>query len=685
MENGIFARVVGDRYEVLHTSSETGAALTNLVCALEDTICREVLLRHEPIAFEHAAASPEWSRHPGYLKHKCEAYIGSPLQVAGEDFGALCFISSQPRAEKFTSADIEFLRLMVQWISGEVERQQTEAALSESKHFAESIAQNSTSLIYVHDLETNRNVYSNRDLSDFIGYSAAQILEFGENILPAIMHPEDLPRIREQHAAIADLPNDQVVDLEYRIKHADGDWRWVWARETVFNRRPDGSVRQIMGTAQDVTERRRIAQELKEAKVAATLRESAERYAFLADTMPQIVWTSKPDGNLDYYNQAWFDYTGLTLEETKDWGWGPVLHPDDLQSCIKRWTHSFTTGENYEIEYRFKRASDGAYRWHLGRALPMRNEQGEIVQWVGTCTDIDDQKKLRGRLEELVAERTAELGSTQELLRQVLDAATGVSIIATDPAGLITVFNSGAERMLQYRAAEMVGKQSPAIIHRESEVRQRGEELTREFGRPIQGFDVFVEYARQGRRETREWTYLRKDGRALTVALDVTATRDAAGQINGFLGVAIDISERKEAEAALVQAKNGAEAANRAKSEFLANMSHEIRTPMNGILGMTELVLDTELIARAARVSRDGEVLGQLAARLDQRHSRLLEDRSRQTRARGDRLQPARLHRRHAQAARSARRSKRARARRRYCGRCARSLWSAIRCGCARS
>ena len=137
--------------------------------------------------------------------------------------------------------------------------------------------------------------------------------------------------------------------------------------------------------------------------------------------MPQIVWTAKPDGNLDYYNQRWFDYTGMTLEQTRDWGWQPVLHPDDLLNCVDRWTKAFTTGSDYQVEYRFKRAADGAYRWHLGRAFPMKNQRGEIIHWVGTCTDIEDQKcaeeslrEARAGLEQRVRERTNELVIAKE-------------------------------------------------------------------------------------------------------------------------------------------------------------------------------------------------------------------------------------------------------------------------------
>ncbi|MEY2585211.1 MAG: hypothetical protein QOD80_1237, partial [Verrucomicrobiota bacterium] len=177
----------------------------------------------------------------------------------------------------------------------------------------------------------------------------------------------------------------------------------------------------MLGCHLDITDRRLAEEELREAKVAATLREGAERYNFLADTVPQIIWTARPDGGVDYFNKAWFDYTGLSLDATKDWGWRTALHPDDRQACFDRWTRSFTTGENYEIEYRFKRGSDGAYRWHLGRALPMRDEMGGIVQWVGTCTDIDDarcsKEMLQTANDELglrVRERTSELHAAKE-------------------------------------------------------------------------------------------------------------------------------------------------------------------------------------------------------------------------------------------------------------------------------
>ncbi|MEJ7714001.1 MAG: PAS domain-containing protein [Pyrinomonadaceae bacterium] len=144
------------------------------------------------------------------------------------------------------------------------------------------------------------------------------------------------------------------------------------------------------------------------------------RFRLLAEAIPQIVWTANPDGFPDYYNQQWFDYTGTTMEQTEGWGWQSVLHPDDVQRCLDAWANSVETGEAYEIEYRFKRAVDGVYRWHLGRAVPMRDAEGQIVKWFGTCTDIDDHKRsenqlrqIREELELRVAGRTADPDSRQ--------------------------------------------------------------------------------------------------------------------------------------------------------------------------------------------------------------------------------------------------------------------------------
>ncbi len=286
------------------------------------------------------------------------------------------------------------------------------------------------------------------------GYTAVEAI--GKSVTMLI--PPD--RTTEEATIIQRIKADEFID-QYESVRMRKDGSLVDVSLTISAvKNSDGKIVGASKIARDITGRLRTERELKEAKIASTRLEGEQRYSFLADTVPQVIWTARPDGGVDYYNKAWFDYTGLTLEQTKDWGWEAVVHPEDLEASVNRWKHSLATGDSYELEYRFKRGSDSAYRWHLGRALPMRDEKGEIVQWVGTCSDIDDSKR--------------------------------------------------SEKMLQ-NANDELGLR---VLERTSE---------------------------------------------------------------------------------LSEAKEVAEAANRAKSEFLANMSHEIRTPMNGIIGMTELVLETNL------------------------------------------------------------------------------------------
>ncbi|HEX6288742.1 MAG TPA: PAS domain S-box protein [Herpetosiphonaceae bacterium] len=123
-------------------------------------------------------------------------------------------------------------------------------------------------------------------------------------------------------------------------------------------------------------------------------------YRTLVEALPQLVWTANPDGYTDFFNRRWYDYTGLTAEDCLGWGWEAVLHPDDVQQTVERWMEAVRTGVSYEIEYRLRRGADGAYRWHLGRGLPLRNQADQIVKWLGTCTDIDDQKRAEEALRE---------------------------------------------------------------------------------------------------------------------------------------------------------------------------------------------------------------------------------------------------------------------------------------------
>lgn len=160
-------------------------------------------------------------------------------------------------------------------------------------------------------------------------------------------------------------------------------------------------------------------------------------------------------------------------------------------------------------------------------------------------------KQARYELETQVAARTDELASKTDQLAAVLDAAADFSIIATNRDGMVTLFNRGAERMLGYRAGEFVGKQSPARLHVEHEAIERGRQLSAELNESVEGFRVFVAKAERDGSETREWTYVTRTGQPIPVLLTITAIRDRDKRITGYLGIAVDIRERKQAEQAL--------------------------------------------------------------------------------------------------------------------------------------
>jgi PAS domain S-box-containing protein len=136
---------------------------------------------------------------------------------------------------------------------------------------------------------------------------------------------------------------------------------------------------------QEILERQRILE---------VLRQSEERYRYLAEAIPQLVWTTDANGECDFFNQNWCDYTGLTLEQSLGSGWLAALHPDDVQNSVQVWSNAVKNSTTYNNEYRFKRASDGSYRWQLARGLPLKDEQGIVVKWFGTCTDIHEQKQI---------------------------------------------------------------------------------------------------------------------------------------------------------------------------------------------------------------------------------------------------------------------------------------------------
>lgn len=175
--------------------------------------------------------------------------------------------------------------------------------------------------------------------------------------------------------------------------------------------------------------------------------ETDENFALLAETLPHMVWRTLPNGDHNYFNHHWYDYTGLDFEQSKAEGWSLILHPDDYERTLQVWQHSLETGEPYQIEYRF-RNKNGKYRWFLGKALPARDTGGNILYWFGTCTDIHEQKKSEKAL----------LHREHELTRMNQTLDNFVRIAAHDLKSPVASMQSLIELHHQYANQDMRNK-----------------------------------------------------------------------------------------------------------------------------------------------------------------------------------------------------------------------------------
>ncbi len=221
-------------------------------------------------------------------------------------------------------------------------------------------------------------VWYNRGWYDYTGTTPAEMEGWGWR---SVHDPQELPAVMERWTA--SISSGEPFEMVFPLKGADGRFRPFLTRINPY-RNEAGELVRWFGVNTEISLQ-------VEAEVA--LKEKDASFGVLADTMPQMVWSTLPDGFHDYYNARWYEFTGMPVGSTDGEAWNGMFHPEDQDRAWERWRRSLATGEPYEIEYRLRHHT-GAYRWVLGRALPLRSPEGVIIRWFGTCTDIDDAKKL---------------------------------------------------------------------------------------------------------------------------------------------------------------------------------------------------------------------------------------------------------------------------------------------------
>jgi PAS domain S-box-containing protein len=231
---------------------------------------------------------------------------------------------------------------------------------------------------------------------------------------PAFWHgnvlADDRPRVMA--TVQAGIDQCQPWTVRYRLRRASGASVDVLERAFVVG--DDGwRTRRVLGFVERDDDAS-VAQSV-ELPLITSLQQTALELRSLADFMPPLAWCAQPNGWLDYFNQRWYDYTGTTPQEMEGWGWMRVHDADDLSRVLGTWREALASGQEWEEEFRLRRGSDGMLRWHLSRARPMRDDEGRIIRWFGTCTDIHDQK--------LAAEERSRLLMREQQARKEAEAA----------------------------------------------------------------------------------------------------------------------------------------------------------------------------------------------------------------------------------------------------------------------
>jgi PAS domain S-box-containing protein len=394
-----------------------------------------------------------------------------------------------------------------------------------------------------------------------LGYSERELLS---KAWEELIHPDDLWLASESREQLSRDPL-ACVDTERRYIHSSGTA--VWARVRVSLVRDDGG-RQLYCVAhvEDVTERKRTEE---------ALRESEDRFRIMADSCPEMLWITDAAGAILFINRAYREICGVTSEQVAGYQWQLTIHPEDAAEYVGTFQRAVRERTASRAEGRFRGAL-GEWRWVFSHAEPRFSPSGEFLGHVGLSLDITERKQ---------AEQA--LLASEEKFRELAENIREVFWVMS-PTTNETIYISPAYEEVWGRSCESLYRDPMSFTHAMHP--DDLEEAHLWFARQVAGELIDSEYRIRTPEGQEKWI---RD-RAFPI-------RDRAGQLIRVVGIAEEITERKRYQEELIQARKDAEAANQSKSRFVANMSHEIRTPMNGVLGMVQLLLETQLTPEQRR------------------------------------------------------------------------------------
>jgi PAS domain S-box-containing protein len=371
-----------------------------------------------------------------------------------------------------------------------------------------------------------------------------------------IVLPEYIPIVSELIRRTEETGEMIVVD--FPIRAANGETLWVESRGHAVL--VDGVPSRLRGLSIDITDRKRDED---------ALITSEARYRILADLNPQAIWMGAPDGTLTYANQGLLDYLGFTPGDLEGKTWLKAFHTDDQPRVVEAWGRSIATGVDYDIEARMIRASDGRARWFWVRAMPVRDDHGNILHWLGVNIDIDDRKTFAETLQQ----------RQEETERQRAELET---IYETAPVGL-ALFDPVDFRYIRVntRQAETIGLPKDQII---------GRTIT-EIA-PLKGITELFEQVAHGhpiRNQILEGELPSRPGERRIWNVSYSPINGSDGKVEAIAAVVLEITNQKKAEAALIQSEKLA-----AVGRLATSISHEINNPLEAITNLLYLIATTD-------------------------------------------------------------------------------------------